>query len=227
MKRLWLALALALVAFPAMASADTPSAAAVPPGRPAMTPAQRQAMFKTFGEFRTKEMALHKQLRSQILGALSPAHRSAVAQVIGDLAVSASPDPGAAAKRIDGVLSSSEQQAILTAENSFRDQGRALMEQMRSQLASEMPSPGPKAPRAMHGMGGHNLMTADAGTLLLTILSHPNPMGMMGMHGFGMHGGPPPQDGAQPPPDISTRWEFLCSAAAFLMSRTSWDEYIM
>lgn len=171
-----------------------------------MTPAQRQAMSKTFSEFRTKEMALHARLRTQILGALSSAHRNSVGQVIGDLAVSASPDPGAAAKRIDDVLSSSERQAVLSAQTSFADQSRTLMQQMRTQLASEMPSPAPGAPRTMHAMAGLNRMTADAGTLVLTILSQREPMSLMMMHGgFGMHGeGPegPPPDGpppAQPP----------------------------
>ena len=200
MKRLWFALALALVAFPATALADDPSTAAGPPGRPALTPAQRQAMYKTFSEFRSKEMALHKQLRSQLLGALSPAHRSAVGQVIGDLAVSASPDPGAAAKRIDAVLSSGERQAILAAHSSFAEQSRSLMEQMRSQIASTMPSPGPGAARPHPAMMGHNTMTVDAGTLLLTTLGHPERMELMMMRGFGMHGGPggPPPAGAPP-----------------------------
>ena len=204
MKHLWLALALALLAFPVAASAGDPPAAAAPPmgaapGRPAMTPAQRQAMFKTFTEFRTKEMALHTQLRSQILGALSPAHRSAVAQAIGDLAVSASPDPAAAAKRIDAALSPNERQAILSAHQSFAQQNRALMEQMRAQMASEMPSPPPGGPPGMHGKTTVNRMIEDPGMLVLTVLSHREPLGMM-LHGFGMHGGPEGPMPAAPPP---------------------------
>lgn len=195
MKRLWLALALALFAFPAAAWADTSTPAPAPPGHPAMTPAQRQAMFKTFSEFRTKEIALHKQLRSQILGAISSAHRSAIAQAIGDLAVSASPDPAAAARRIDAVLSSGERQAITSAQNSFAGQNRALMQQMRSQMASEMPSPPPGAMHPMHAGAGMSRMSNDAGTVVLMVLSHSEPMGMM-MRGFGMNRtdveGPPP-----------------------------------
>lgn len=212
MKKLWLALAFALVALPVAASADDSSAPPAPPappaagaagvpGRPAMTPAQRQAMFKAFNDFRTKETVLHKQLRTQIIGALSPAHRSAVAQAIGEMAVSASPDEDATAKRIDAILSSSERQAILSANTSFYDQSRALMQQMRSQVASVMPSPPAGAPhRFVAAVKGVNRMTTDPGTLVLSVLSRPDPMHVM-FHGFGMRGAPGgPPDAAAPPP---------------------------
>lgn len=210
MKRLWLALALALITFPAAAVADgSPSTAAVPAGPPGMTTAQRQAMFKTLQTFWGKEKQLHQQLRSAILGALSPAHRTAVASAIGELAISTTPDRAAAAKQIDAVLSPSETQSILTAHTSFATQSRKLHEAMRAEMRSEMPARPPgSAPGPMDGsmgshdgMGAHDHMSvanADAGTVLLMILTHPEPMGMgMGMamgHHFGMTpDGPPPQ----------------------------------
>lgn len=209
MKNLWLALALALLAVPASAMAqDAPSAAAVPapPPHPQLTPAQRQAMFKTMSDFHDKEMQLHKQLRSQMLGALSPEHRTAVANVIGQLAISASPDPGAAAKQIDALLTPAEKQAITTAHTQFSDQSRTLMQQMMSQMKSEMPSPPPGAPP--HGtMMGQNWQkhneVVDPGTILLTTLNGGGRMGMMMAHGFGMPPGagmPPGPPGGGPPP---------------------------
>ena len=210
MKRLAFALALVLFALPAAVFADdAPSAALAAPARPAMTPAQRQAMFKTMISYRAKELQLHKQLRSQLLGALSPAHLTAVGNAIGALAVSASPDPVATAKQIDSLLSPGEQQSVLTASKSFMDQSRALREQMSAELKAEMPSP-PGAPARpmsqMHPIRPH-ANASDAGTLLLTMLDRAEPMTMLG-HGFGMRpgmappGGPPP--GSSPdgvPPD--------------------------
>src|SRR6185312_2850096 len=119
---------------------DAPSAAVAVPARPAMTPAQRQAMFKTMISYRAKELQLHKQLRSQLFVALSPARLSAVGNAIGALAVSASPDPAATAKQIDSLLSPVEQQSVLSASKSFMDQRRALREQMSAELKAELQS---------------------------------------------------------------------------------------
>jgi hypothetical protein len=197
MKNLCLALALALFAVPASAVAqDAPPAAAAPalPPRPQLSPAQRQAMFKTMSEFRGKEMQLHQQLRSQMLGALSPEHRTAVANIIGQMAISASPDPGGAAKQIDALLTPAEKQSITTAHGQFVDQSRTLMQQMMSQMKSTMPSPPPGAPQhammAAQRWQKHNEIV-DPGTILLTTLNGGG-MRMMMAHGFGAPGGPPP-----------------------------------
>lgn len=207
MKRLSIALALALFAAPLAASADdATSAAAVAPDRPAMTPAQRQAMFKTFTSYRAKEVALHKQLRAQLLDALSPAHRTAVGNAIGALAVAASPDPAATAKQIDAVLSAAEQQSIVSASQSFAEQTRALRQQMGAELRNEMPSPPPGAPaRPMRATGSHpHGNVTDAGALLLGMLGRSG-RPPMSMPGFGMPpgnrspGGPPPPPDAAPP----------------------------
>jgi hypothetical protein len=189
MKTVWLALTLALVTFPVAALADDADTTSPP----ALTTAQKQAMSKTFRSFAEKEAALHQQLRSQIIDALSPEHRTAVASVVGGMAISPSPDPAAAVKQIDGMLSQGEQQNILAAQNSFVTQSRALHEQMRTELQSEVPS---GALGNMHGhmtdamKSKHAGMSApsDAGMLVLMILTHPRPMGMAMDHHFG----PPP-----------------------------------
>jgi hypothetical protein len=197
MKNAVLALSLAMALSPLAAMADDTTPVA-PPAPPRMSQTQRQAMFKTLQAFRQKEDALHQQLRSQVLSSLSAAHRTAVAGVIGQLAISASPDPSAAAKQLDAVLSQSEQQHILAAHTAFAAQSKALHDQLRAQMRSAMPAGGPAGD--MHGAGamqgsarmaGHAPATFDAGTLLLMILGkHEGMKGMMGHH-FGAPGGPP------------------------------------
>lgn len=203
MKRLWPALALAFLAIPIAALADDNSSAAATPPHPTLSPAQRQTMFKAAGEFRSKEMQLHQQLRSQVLGALSPEHRTAVANVIGQLAISASPDPGAAAKQIDALLSPSEQQHIVNADTSFRNQSRVLMQQMMAQVKSQLPSP-PSSAEQPSGPPRNQRIVTDPGTIVLTTLNR-GPMGLMMAHRFGMGPGEPPLGGpppvSVPPPD--------------------------
>ena len=149
---------------------------------------------------------MHQQLRSQILDALSPDHRTAVADAIGQMVISPSPDPAATAKQIDGVLSAAEQQRILSLHGTFVSQSRALMQQLHDQLARQGAGTGPwsKQPSQPMSMPGEN----DAGNVVLMVLAHRSPMGggMPGMHGMhGAPGGPqppgapPPSDGAPPP----------------------------
>jgi hypothetical protein len=203
MKKLWITLALALVAMPLAALADGNDAAAAAP--PTMTPAQRQAVMKTMQTFRDKERQMHQQMRSQILAALSPGHRTAVAGVIGEMVIAENPDPVAAAKQIDGILSPGEQQAILAAHTSFVTQSQQLMQQMHSQLQSEMPAGAQGHHWSNDGMHPPSNLANDAGGVLMMVLAHRAPMGMeMGDHHPGMPGGPPPGDapppGGPPPP---------------------------
>jgi hypothetical protein len=204
MKHLCLALALALIALPVTALADDNPPA--PASQPGLTPAQRQAMFKTMQTFRDKERQMHQQMRAQILGALSPEHRTAVAGVIGEMVISDNPDPVAAAKQIDSVLSLGEQRAILTAHTSFVTQSQALMQQMHAQLQSQLPAgtqPHPHWATEMHHPP--SAIANDAGSVLMMVLAHRAPLGMeMGDHQPGMPGGPPggvPPGSAPPPGD--------------------------
>jgi hypothetical protein len=184
-----LALVLALGVAPLAALAQDTNGPAAP------TADQRQAMRQTFEQFGQQEKQLHEQMRSQILSSLSPVHLRAVAATIGDLAIEQSPDPQAAAKRLDQILSPAERQRILAAHSSFAQQSRQLHEQMRTQLQSEMPAG--HANWTNHGSTAEMPQRTqfDAGTVLLMALS-PHPMlGMMGMaHGSGMmhmEGAPP------------------------------------
>jgi hypothetical protein len=185
MKKVFLALFLALTTLPVAALADDYGPAGAPA---AMTPAQRQMMSTIFRSFGQREEQLHQQFRSQILSAISSEHRSAVANLIGQLAMSSNPDPRAAAQQIDSLLSQSEQQAILSAHNSFRQQSKALHEQLRRQLQSEM---GHGTPGHQNGPGMMQQRQPshqpDAGEIVLHALAHFEPMEMD--HHWG---GPPP-----------------------------------
>jgi hypothetical protein len=186
MNRKLMALALALSVIPIAAAADDNNAP------PQLSPAQREAIHQTFERFATQEEQLHLQMRGQILNALSPVHRRAVGATIGDLAIATNPDPEAAAKRLDMILSPGERQRVLVAHSSFYQQSRQLHDQMRNELRSEMPADA--HPPSNHDRDNQMAqMQPDAGMVLLAVLSpHPHKMGM-GDHGFMMHmeGAPP------------------------------------
>ncbi len=206
MTKHFLALALALVALPCAALADPNDSAQAPSP---LSPAQRQAMSGQIQAFRQKEMQMHQQLRSQILEAVSPGHRTAIADAIGQMVISASPDPAATAKQIDGVLSSAEQQRILSLHGAFVTQSQALMQQLHDQLARQ----GASSHGQWSNPPGHTMPMSganDAGNVVLMVLAHRSPTmmgmpGMPGMRGMGhgpggpqAPGGPPPADGAPP-----------------------------
>ncbi len=176
MNKSFLALALALSVLPIAAHADVNGAAQ-------MTPDQRQTMRQTFERFAAQEEQLHQQMRFDVLEAMTPMHRRAVGATIGDLAIESNPDPAAAAKRIDAILSPGERQRIVAAHSSFFAQSRQLREQMRDQMRSTMPSNG-QPPMMDHARAnGTPPMERDAGMVLLGALSpHPH---MMGMDGHG------------------------------------------
>jgi hypothetical protein len=189
MNRSFLALALALSVIPIAALADDSNNAP-----PSLTPAQRQAVDQTLQGFAQQEKQLHQQLRYQILSSLTPVHRRAVGATIGQLAIEASPDPQAAAKRLDAILSPGEQQRIMAAHSTYKTQSEQLHEQLRTQLQSELPA-GAHDGWMKHDEHNrsHQRPPLDAGTLLLATLS-PHSRGMdMDHHGpFMMHGDAPP-----------------------------------
>jgi hypothetical protein len=190
MNRSFLALALALSVIPIAARADD----ATPPQ---LAPAQRQAMQQTFERFASQEEQLHQQMRMQILSAMTPVQRRAVAATIGDLAVEPNPDPAAAAKRLDAILTPGVRQRVMAVHSSFRSQSRQLHEQMKNELRSEMPadmqSHFANREKDEHQMAPGQL---DAGTILLHVLMPHERMMEMADHGhFMMHmeGAPPPR----------------------------------
>jgi hypothetical protein len=181
MNRSLIALALAFSVLPTAALAQNAGE------RPALTDQQRQAVHQTFERYAQQEEQLHQQMRDQILSALTPVHRRAVAATIGELAIEANPDPQAAAKRLDMMLSGAERGRILAAHEAFKQQSTQLHQQMRSELQSELPAGHSPMDRWSHAMSQHP--QPDAGTILLMALS-PHSRGM----GWPGHGeGAPPQ----------------------------------
>jgi hypothetical protein len=187
MNRSILALALALSVIPVAALAQQNSV------QPAPAADQRQARQQTMERFAQQEEQLHQQMRSQILSSLTPVHLREVAATIGQLAIAQNPDPQAAAKRLDEMLSSSERGRILAAHETFATQSRQLHEQMRSEMQSEMPQGHSDwmSHGSPNGMMSHRM--SDPGTILLVTLA-PHPMFGMGWPGHGLmpSGGPPP-----------------------------------
>jgi len=190
MKQSILALALALGMMPLAALAQQTNAPTQQTDAPAPpTDAQRQAMRQAMQQFVQQEEQLHQQMRSQILSALSPVHRRAVAATIGNLAVAENPDLQAAARQLDQTLTPAEQQRILAAHETFKNQSMQLHEQMRAAMQSEMPAGHPMM-AGTHPMNMHP--PTDAGSILLMALA-PHPLMDMMMHPGVGPAGPPLQ----------------------------------
>ena len=168
MKRLSsLALAAAVVASGAPALAQT--------APPFQTPSP--AMRQQFQQVRTQIQQIHQTERTQILNALTPAHKNLLATTVGQLATSVNPDFRAAANRLDSALSAGEKQAIVSASQTARTQMRSAMETLRSKMPAPPEGAGP--PRE-GGMSRETQRTPDPGMILLR-LAMPGPgMGMMG-----------------------------------------------
>jgi hypothetical protein len=114
---------------------------------------------------------IETQTRTEILGALTPAHRTMLARIAGQLAVTTTPNFRAASQQLETALSPTEKQTILASETSARTQMRAMMEKMRAQMppppAGASPMPGRPAfggPGSEHGREHRH---PDAGTVLL------------------------------------------------------------
>jgi hypothetical protein len=86
-----------------------------------------------------KQRALMEGSRAKLFASVTPAHRKLVAQIIGELAMSAKPDARAAAKQIDAVLSSPEKKAVIAVNVAARAQMAGLRKQnerLRQQFAT-------------------------------------------------------------------------------------------
>jgi hypothetical protein len=118
--------------------------------------------------------ALHKQYRAQVLGALTPAHKQLYASVVGELAIAASPDPRAAAAKLDAALSVSEKTAIVDADTKFRAAMKTQFEAMRAAHPWPSPSGSPRPKRS------HKPRTPDAGRILLAMAGGRGHMMMRG-----------------------------------------------
>jgi Spy/CpxP family protein refolding chaperone len=141
---------------------------------------------------------IHKQARLQLLASLTPAHRTLLANVVGQLAISPNPDRAVAARSLDAALSQGEQRSVLSVEAAARTQSHNLMEASRAQFEASL-TPDQRAAmqtRMESRANGHEGMqaqrTPDPGMILLDLAGgegHEH-------HGFGPGGPmgmPPPQ----------------------------------
>ena len=110
-----------------------------------------------------------QQMRSGMLGALSPSDRPAIADAIAAYAVSADPDEATLAKRIDALLTAHERQRILDAYAQFSSQQKtefAATQARFKSMSAQMP-PDAQLPFAAQSMSD---VVPDAGTGLVQML---------------------------------------------------------
>jgi hypothetical protein len=143
-----------------------------------MPPTPSPAMRQQFEQMRGQMQQIRTQERSQMLAALSPAHRELLSSVVGQLATSTNPDYRSAAQRLDSALSSSEKTAVLNASSNARTKERALFASMRSKF------PHPQGASRRPNRPSHAHHTPDAGFMLLSLAGPGPAMGMMGPHGM-------------------------------------------
>lgn len=79
-------------------------------------------------------MQLHRQARTSMLAALTPAHRALLSQVVGRLATDPNPDVAGAARTLDAALTPAESQAIVRISANTHAQARQLMQQAFAQM---------------------------------------------------------------------------------------------
>ncbi|MFN2461810.1 MAG: hypothetical protein ABR591_14210 [Candidatus Velthaea sp.] len=163
MKKLALLSAVIALGMPSLAMAQTP-APAPPGGNPPYGPPGGQ-----FGAGMQQMQQMRAQERTQMLNALTPAHRSLLAQVVGNLAIAPTPNLDDAARQLDAALSANEKQAIVAA----RDAMRAQMRNSMNPNGGPMPgSPMPGAPVPPSGAATPG--PGDPGRILLmTVLPGP------------------------------------------------------
>jgi hypothetical protein len=112
---------------------------APPPGPPTVAAdAPNPQRFAAMRQDRQQMEQLHAQARTQMLAALSPAHRTALANIVGQLAVAPNPDPRAAAQQLDALLSTGEKQSILNIETQVHAQMRTMMQAARARMEASL-----------------------------------------------------------------------------------------
>jgi len=164
MKTLLATAVLAAAVGPALALADT-TATAAPPAPPSA--AQMQSRMAEFRQVHQRMEQLHTQARLEMLNSISPAHKTALANLLGQLAISEKPDIEATARQINSLLSPSEAQSVVRIHDALRSQMTALMEQVHSQMQRQAP-PGAQHP-AFKPMEQSN-RPVDAGHIVLRLI---------------------------------------------------------
>lgn len=105
-----------------------------------LTQTQRQELFQTMRTFRSQEKQLHQRMRAQLLSSITPIHRTAIANIVGSLAIAPQPNRQQAALQIDRLLSPAERNAVVSARNAFLAQSKTLHQQMMVRMRSLIPA---------------------------------------------------------------------------------------
>ena len=185
MKR-FVAFALALALAPATALAQVP-----PPPETAGVAAPSAQQMAAMQQVHAQMEQFRLQSRARLLAALTPQHRAAVANVVGQLALSPNPDPRAAAQQLDAVLAPAEKQSIVNIDAAERANMHALMQQARAAFEASL-STEQRARMAQHAAQMHAFMqshprpakVSDPGSIVLRTL------GNFGFGSFGVIGMP-------------------------------------
>ncbi len=172
MKRTFALVALCALALPSVALAQS-----APPSMPMRHP-NMAGMRQVFEQVEK----IHRAERTQILAALSPAHRALLASIVGNMAIAVNPDHKAAAARLDAALSPSEKNAVLAAHKTAMTQAHDAMHAMMAKMP-----PRPEGSAGPHPMWKHREHhSPSAGEVVLMVAT-----GHGGEHGR-MPFGPPP-----------------------------------
>lgn len=159
--------AVAVISLPLGAVAGEPPAPMGPPPGMGMafdfdgqnlTPAQQQQVHQLMDQTHQQMAQLMTQARSRILGAISPAHRQLLAQIVGNLAIAPNPDAEAAAKQLNAALSPAEAQAVLSTHEAAMQQMMSLMQSTHQRLESIVGSQHNSAQPNGHGSDMHERM---------------------------------------------------------------------
>lgn len=189
MKRpLFLMLALVFAPAPVLAQVTAPADA----GSFATPSPQARALMR---QSRAQLAQIRQTVRVRMLAALTPAHRTMLANAVGNLVLAVNPDPRTVAAQLDAVLAPAEKQAIISIDAAGRTSARAIMQQQRAAFEATL-SADQKAEfaarrvqmaafRQSHPWPAH---VPDAGTIALRTL------GAVGREPMGEYGppGPPP-----------------------------------
>lgn len=94
-----------------------------------MTPGVIQQHVAQMQRFAAEQQAF----RSQLIGALTPAHRALLAQIVGSLAIAPAPDLEGAARQLNAALSSGEAQNVVRLEQARESAALQAMQQLAAQ----------------------------------------------------------------------------------------------
>jgi len=168
-----------LVSLPALADGVTPQPSPVTPMNSMPDVPSFGEMSMLFRQFEPEGRRVRQQLRVDLLSALTPLHRAAVGEFIGESALSEEPDANALARKIDAVLSSAEKRDVVAAFYRFLAAQEAIGEKLNAAMAQQFPQLA-DAIRNQHRESPPSLKPDEVGALLANwLLPQPTMLGLL------------------------------------------------